>query len=457
MNRQIILALLALLNIQSAAGNPVEASTESRSFLGATVYNNNYAVISDRREISLPKGEIELEFIDVAMSILPATVSIQSDKKNGLTVDRSNYRYDLLNRLSLLERFVGRKLKYSRSLLEGDNYEMVLREGILLSINPEVVQFGDVIEVEPEGTISLPYLPIGLKTTPTLLFKGENRRSGKQEITARYHATGVGWEGDYILNLGKKSELSGWVTIRNESGSDFDIDQLSLVAGEVFHETAMGRPEMARMNLAMEADAVAPRAVGDFHRYDVPGQVSLLKHDTAQIRLFSAPEVATEKFYRLVSPVARYGNQGEQKASPVVVVVFDNERRNDLGIPLPAGTVRVYEDDGTFLGESRINHIAAGERVELETGRAFDLTAQRKQTTYRRLGERAVEVGYQIVVRNAGKQVAEIHVDEKLDGQWQIVEESQSGERVDARTYRYLLDVPPEGTSEIAYRVRINW
>ena len=145
-----------------ANASEFELGIEGRTNLALTVFNSNVAVIRDQREVVLPRGEIELEFTDVARTILPPTVSINSAASRGFVAAQQNYRFDLLNPLSLLERFVGRKVKYSRFLLKDEGYEKVLREGILLSINPEIVKFGDIIEVGPEGTISLPYIPTTL-------------------------------------------------------------------------------------------------------------------------------------------------------------------------------------------------------------------------------------------------------------------------------------------------------
>ena len=192
---------IVVLSTGIATASQFELGVESRTRLALTVFNSNLTVVRDQREVVLPTGEIELEFTDVARTILPPTVSISSAASQGFSANQQNYRFDLLNPNSLLERFVGRKVKYSKFLLQEKGYEKILREGILLSINPEIVKFGDVIEISPEWTISLPYIPDDLNTSPTLVFKGENQKSGKQELTVRYHAAGVGWEADYALTL----------------------------------------------------------------------------------------------------------------------------------------------------------------------------------------------------------------------------------------------------------------
>jgi len=439
----------------------LELGPSDRTRLSLTVFNTNLAVIRDYRRLVLPTGDIELEFTDVAISILAPTVTMSSDHAKGFVANRQNYRFDLLNRQSLLERFIGRKVKYSRTILENGTFEKLLREGILLSIDPEIVKFGDVIEVAPEGTVSLPYIPSDLKTKPTLVFNGENRKKGTQNIHVRYHASGISWEADYVLTLETLGSLDGWVSIRNDSGTDFMVDELRLVAGELHRNSNNVRPmaESARM-ARMDFNVAVKSEVGEYHAYDFPGKVRLNKNDQTQIRLLTAQKIQTKKSYRLISPVHRYGNQPVQESSPSVWISFDNSRKNNLSEPLPAGNIRVYERQGsreTFIGESRIQHTPVNNEIKLEIGKAFDVRARRTQTAFRKLGARTAEVGYSIDVRSAKKHDINVMLEEKMSGDWQIVEQSQIGTRLDAATYSFDLKVPAGKTAKIDYVVRFSW
>lgn len=445
-----------------ANASEFELGIEGRTNLALTVFNSNVAVIRDQREVVLPRGEIELEFTDVARTILPPTVSINSAASRGFVAAQQNYRFDLLNPLSLLERFVGRKVKYSRFLLKDEGYEKVLREGILLSINPEIVKFGDIIEVGPEGTISLPYIPDDISTSPTLVFKGENRKSGKQELMVRYHASGIGWEADYALTLEKEASLSGWVTIQNQSNSDFAVDNLVLVAGDVNRNPGapVMKAEMQRMSASFDSAGPVATSPGDYHAYRFPGAVQLLKNDMTQLRLISADGIRYEKSYRLASVAQRYGNQPVQESSPAVWITIEGSRKNGLKEPLPAGNVRVYERDKageTFIGESRIGHTSAGQKIDIQVGRAFDVSAKRVQTSFQRFGEREAEVGYRIEMSNDKPESVVVSLEEQLTGDWTIISESQEGTRRDGTTYVFEMQVPKEGSAALEYSVRFRW
>ncbi len=453
-----------------AAPTQVEIGRDARNGLEMTVYNANFAVVRDHREIVMPLGEINLEFSGVATAIQPQTVSIVSGDKNGFVARQQNYRFDLINRQILLERFVGRKLKYSRSLLENGNFEKVLREGILLSIDPEIVKFGDVIEVGPEGTISLPYLPDDLKTTPTLVFLGVNNKQGKQDIDVRYHTDGIGWEADYALTLpsdkstGKDAALSGWVTIHNRSGSDYDVNQMRMVAGQVIttRRNDMPMAEMAMMK-SSAADGFMPQTsnMADYHLYEYPLSVRVPKNDVTQLHLISVEGIAYKRSYRLESQVQPYASQGSNKQPVSVWIEFFNAEKNSLGVPLPSGTMRVYEKDRKgsveFIGESHIGHTAVEKSVAISVGESFDLSAERIQTTWRRLGDRSAEIGYRIVLQNARDETATIEIEEKLSGDWLMIQESQKGQRVDATTQRYLVKVDAKGEATLEYLARMNW
>ncbi|MBT7369615.1 MAG: hypothetical protein HN816_03150 [Gammaproteobacteria bacterium] len=458
-----VVVLMLISDVLLAEGH-FELSAADRVDLGLTVFNDNFAVIMDRRRVAMAKNEIRLEFSDVARTIQPETVTLRTDRKKGFVAIQQNYRYDLLNRESLLGRFVGRKVKYFRSLLENGTYEKVLREGVLLSINPEIVMFGDVIEIQPEGTISLPSLPSDLRTKPTLVFLGHNSHQGAQEVTVRYHARDINWAADYTLTLAKKGMLNGWVTIHNRSGSDLAVDDLNLIAGEVGREVSSHAPKSLQRAMVSEmaADVMAPgRAkAGDYHRYHFDGPVNLLKNDLTQMRLVTADGIKVDKSYRLISNVQRFPADGVEERSPAVVLTFANDKRNNLDVPIPAGIVRVYERDGVdenFIGEARVGHTPAGSEVELVTGRAFDLSAKRVQKGYQRRGDRAAEVAYSITLKNATDKPVKVRLVEKFSGQWKVTQQSGEGSRLDARTLVFDQSVPAKGESQLDYSVRMNW
>lgn len=440
----------------ASIGAQFEISDENRQWLDLTVYNHDLGIINDVREVKLPEGQVDVALTDIVMSIDARTAAVTAE---GFTTVSQNYRFDLLNRRSLLERFVGRKLKYSRFLHHEGNYEKILREGILLSIEPEIVRFGDVIEIDPEGTISLPYLPDDLITEPTLFLQGNSTTSRSQALNLRYHASSFSWEADYTLTLGTGGRLDAWVTLLNQSNSDLAVDRLRLVAGEV-NQVAPGiRASTARMMIEESMVADVPVSGGDYHLYEYPGGVTLLNGQTTRLSLF-ASDVEVIKEYRLVSGVERYAVEGLQSDSPGIWLTFANTGGQGPNRPMPAGVVRVYEkgdNADTFLGEAEVRHTPVDGDIEIMIGRSFDLTSNRTQTSFRRLGDRGSEMAYRVELANASDEDVTVIVDEKMFGDWQIVSESQTGQKIDAVTYRFNVKVKANSETSVSYRVISSW
>ncbi|MFT4821253.1 MAG: hypothetical protein ACI9PN_002120, partial [Candidatus Azotimanducaceae bacterium] len=275
-----VLVLASLSSLAAAQSRPVQVGEDAQQEMSLTVYNNNFAVVREVREVVLPKGRVELEYQDVARDIDPTSVTVGvAGVGHGFTVLEQNYRYDLLSRDALLSRFINQKLKYTRTVLQGSQYETIYREGNLLAINPEIVDFGDEIEIAPTGTISLNAIPEDLKSIPTLVWLIDSATSGTQQIETSYITGNIQWHADYIFVLdAKKSnfDLSAWVSLDNRSGSRYQNTTLKLVAGQV-NRVADRRPEMERDVMLMRSDSNTPQvqALFDYHLYTMPHKTTL--------------------------------------------------------------------------------------------------------------------------------------------------------------------------------------
>ncbi len=463
MKHFFLLMLGVCLSVELAAEDVPQVGKNDRVSSALTVYNNDFGVVFDTRRITLDEAAVSLEVVDLVRSLQPESVTLRSNQARGFAATVQTFRFDLLDRQALLDRFVGRKIKYSRTLLEGGQFENLLREGVLLSINPEIVRFGDVVEIEPEGTISLPSLPADLTTIPTLIFQGENNYQGTQDLTLRYLAEGLSWQADYTLALGDKANLEGWVTVNNDSGSAINIDSLTLVAGDVAREQHRGMPMLRAQAPEMSADSlshVESRSIGDFHQYVIDAPVALHKNDQTQLKLMEAPDIDLVKTYRLKSKVQPFSVGGVERSAPEILLSFLNNERNQLGRPLPAGTVRVFDrsrSPETFIGEARIGHRPVGTDVELVTGRAFDISVKRSQTDFRRINDRRVEVTYELRVANASGRRVTVELEELMPGEWQLLEASDVSERRPGNRLVFTKSVSAESEALLSYRVRLGW
>lgn len=458
----VVIGLLSMA--ASASDSLLRLTPDSRTGLALTVYSD-FGVVRDVRNTTLPQGQIQLEFDGVAKTIDPSSVSARTlGDRGGIDVVRQSYQYDLLNKRSLLERYIGRKLRYSLSLPRDGAIDKVFREGTLLSIDPEIVQFGDSIEIAPDGVISLPYIPEGLKTTPTLVWTLDNSRRGSQQIETTYVADGLQWSADYTLVLNDSESLfdmSSWVNLTNQSGTTFTDASLKLVAGAVQRAPDASPRPMAMMARSMmdESSGGERRTLADYHLYEFPGSFTVADKETLQLKFRGAENVPVTKSYVSTSTVAMH--QIQEPRSDRFDVRYTFEVADAGREPLPAGTVRVMKQDadGTLqlLGETRVNHTPVGEEVALTTGKAFDLGVERNQLSWRRLSNRSSEVTVEVTVTNSKDEPAEVMLQERMAGDWEVMSQTLSGERVDSTTLEYRLRLRGGESSTFTYTVRSTY
>jgi len=153
---------------------------------------------------------------------------------------------------------------------------------------------------------------------------------------------------------------------------------------------------------------------------------------------------------------------GQPTKEPVKVLIkFKNSEGNSLGVPLLAGTVRVYQGDSKgrvqFIGEDRIDHTPKDETVSLHIGNAFDVVAERKQTDFQRLGSHNVEVEYEVTLRNHKPDPITVFVNEPIGGDWTMLNSTFKFDKTAAFAARFTVPVAANGEAQLKYRVRIHW
>ena len=406
----------------ASAQSPVVSTPESREAVSLTIYNGGFGVVREVRQIDLPSGVVDVRFEGVPAQIDPTSLAFKSLTAPGaLSVREQNYQYNLVGTRSVLDAAVGRRIRLTREL--GDR--VVTETGVLISQPGQgrIVRLDDGrVLVDPVGTIELTELPPGLLSRPSLLWKLGNERAGTHRVEASYLTNGVGWEADYVAvvdETGARLDLTGWVTLQNQSGAGYEGAQLQLIAGDVRRV----RDEVIRpqFDMAVEARAVssaAPEqeAFFEYHLYTFPTPTDIAENETKQLELLSAAEARVGRrlvidatgqyfpFYRAPRP----GASG-QEVSAAVVVTLDNTETNGMGMPLPAGTVRVYQADRRgnlqFLGEDRIGHTPRGETLRLYVGDAFDVVGTRREVENRRINDRTREVTVEVDIRDADGEV----------------------------------------------------
>jgi len=433
-----------------------------------TVYNNNLGLIKDVRDISLPVGEGELRFMDVASHIMPVTVHAKSlNFPDGFTVLEQNYEYDLMNANKLMDKYVGKKIKLMAWNKFQDRKEVV--DAILLSNNQgQIYQINNEIFLGHPGYKVLPKIPENLIAKPTLTWLYENRKEKPHRLEVSYLTTNISWKADYVLVLNEddtSSDISGWVTLDNKSGAMYKDALLKLVAGEVHRVEKKIKDRVYALGVMKEARApqFKEKAFFEYHIYDLQRKTTIKDKQTKQVSLLETANVGIHKdliVYGLKSYFTRKYREKIPRQPVNVYILFKNSKDNNLGMPLPAGVMRLYkqDDDGSqqFIGEDRIEHTPKDEEVRLKIGKAFDVVAERIQTDYRQISTRLHESEWEITLRNHKEKGIKVGIVEPLFGNWRVISKSHPYKKIDAFTIRFDVMVPKDKEVKIKYRAKIG-
>lgn len=417
--------------------------------VAVTVYNQDLALVREVRTLDLEDGVQEYAYDGVAEAIDPTSVRFSAD---GVTVLEQNFEFDLVGREALLETYLGEvvDVRLEDEVLRGTL--LSTRGGIMLEEGD-----GEVRLVEPSAVVSVrfPALPEGLIVKPTLRWLLEAGQAGEVSGELNYLTRQVSWEASYVAVVGggdTSLELSGWVQVTNRSGATWRDATLKLMAGDVRVE---GPGDRARMVEAMMAGKAADhgfqeKAFFEYHLYTLPRPVTLQDNQVKQIRLVAPVSTPARKQYLFDTSAG---------SKVMVNMEFTNSEEAGLGMPLPAGKVRLYKRDEDeslqLVGEDRIEHTPRDETITLTAGAAFDIVAERMRTDFERIGNGpAREERWRIELRNRKDEDVIVTVREHFGGDWTILAQSIEGEKISGAAWEWEVPVKAGKAEVLTYTVR---
>ncbi len=438
-----VLGLILLLSV---------AVSLLRAEVAVTIYNQDLGLVRETRKFDFDKGVSEIRFVDVASQLIPSSVHFTAP---GVALLEQNYQYDLVDAAKLAARYLDNEIELTA---EGGDFF----KGTLLSV------VGSFILREKDGSVRtiglgqvrsvhFPSLPEGLITRPTLVWKVNVEKGGKAPGEISYLTNGMTWAAEYVAVVNKDDnalDLTGWTNITNNSGATFEEARIKLMAGDVQILRDDRRREKYAMR-AMVADAemsaggFEEQPFYEYHLYTLQRPSTLKNNEQKQISLF--PNAAVGK----VDKEYWYKSYGDAKKVRVYLS-FVNHEDNHLGIPLPAGKVRVYKEglDGglEFVGEDKIDHTPRQEKVKISTGYAFDVVVERKQTDYQRKGN-ATETEYEITLRNRKAEKITVTLSERVWGDWTMVSATEGWEKKSAQDVEWKVELKPDEEKKVTYRL----
>jgi hypothetical protein len=477
----VILTLLVALAVDTADAASAEKNegpkrlttgVEDQAAVALTIYNVNLGLVKDQRQATLPVGTFELRFMDVASQIIPASVQVKSlAGAASLRVLEQRYEYDLLNPQRLLEKYVGKEVKLYTENLYTERDETVT--ATLLSVDGgPIFKIDEDITFGHPGRILFPKVPDSLSSKPTLVWLLENTLTKPQRFEATYLTNAIDWRADYVLTLNARddrADLSGWVSIDNQSGATYANATLKLVAGDA-NRVKEDRELRARI---LAREGAAPKAAApqfkeeeffEYHIYALQRPSTLKNNQTKQISLVTAEQVPVKK--DLVFFGARqYYQTRYAEAVPNqkinVIVELQNKKESNLGMPLPKGVVRVFKQDAEgslqFVGEDSIDHTPKDEKIRIKMGNAFDVVGGRRQTDWKKLSADTYEAAFEISVRNHKKEDVVVKVVEPIPGAWAMLSSSQEYKKTDAHMAEFTLAVPKDKEVKLTYHVKMRF
>lgn len=452
-----------------------------------TVYNQNFALVKDYETMDLKKGRNVVNMDDAAALVDPTSVHFKSltDPK-GVTVEEQNFRYDLINKANILDRMVGQKIRFYR--------DKEIKEGILLnpatnimrnqdyyggrasygsngysnmSTGEFAVQTAEGILVTNLNDIIIDKLPTGLYPRPTLVWQLFADKPGSHKTEVSYLTDGMNWSCDYVAVISAnddKVDLTGWVTLDNNSGRSYDNAYLKLVAGDVrkLQSANMPVPMMMKadvMGAAESRQSFQEESFFEYHLYTLSQRTSINNRETKQVGLVSAANVPVTKQYQYdPSPVYRtYAPNGNSAGKVTTRIVLTNSVANQLGMALPKGKVRVNKADSSgslqFVGEDQIDHTPKDEKIELYLGDAFDIVGEQKRTNYRQDNNWTYE-SFEVSLRNHKKVPVRVDVLGHPYGDWRVTDNSLEFKKDNANQIRFSVSVPADGEQTVNYTVQ---
>ena len=451
-----------------------------------TVYNQGLGFVKDIRSVKLRKGQQKVNIEDVAQMIDATSVGFKCLNNPGsISVLEQNYQYDLISPQAILEKSVGKRVRFTRSM--GNTKESV--QGILLSSPTSVINTGNGTEysynglvikaddgriiLSPQGEIDVMEMPAGLISKPSLVWELESDKDQTAQMELSYLTGGMTWNANYVMTLGDngKSDIQGWVTLTNTSGLTFTDASLKLLAGDVNVVQPRGRGfgggGMAPMMAKASEAGFKEESLFEYHLYTLQRPASVRNKETKQLSLLEGADIPFKKqiiFDSMAGFGTYYPGEGEigvGELSPMVKIKFTNDKASHLGMPMPAGKVRMYQRDSKgslqYLGEDMINHTPRDEKVSLNVGRSFDVRADRKRTDFKRLSPTSIRESFQIEARNRKQEDTTVYLYERHWGDWKVTEKSDAFVKEDANTMVFELKLRAGEVKTVTYSVETKW
>ena len=467
--RKIICFLFGLLGVASAQA-AMTIKSDANVELELSIYNNT-ALVKDCRNVNLPGGRSSVLFAGVSGQIKPESVIVNAQ---GVMINEQNYNFAGLSPENVAKENIGKIVK--TVIWDEDKGKNIYDKARVLNVyaGRPILQFGYGIEFDFPGRLIWDNLPDNLQAEPSLDLSVTVQESGEKRLDLIYLTGGLRWNTNYVAEFISENELNlkSWVSISNTSGISYKQARVQLVAGEanLTYATQGARP-MLMMNkavratgndMASEASLPQEEGVGEYYVYTLPDKITIADNQTKQVSLLRKDKIKYHKEYRLNSPLLlRFDSQSTdfKKINSDVYIKLINNEDSHLGNPLPRGIMRFYDHDSKgnilFMGEAAFKQLAVGEETDLRIGRSFDVTASGKITNLRKIADNTAEAEVSVTFMNAKTVPVNVVFEQYMHHNWSILSQNIQGEKSNAQTMRWIVEIPAQGSTILNFKVRL--
>lgn len=422
-----------------------QSTREQQTNSSLTIYNDGFGLVKETRMIPGNKEVTEIQFMDVATEIEAESVLV-----DGLHVLEQSYDYDLISKKKLLEKYIDDVITVRNAELDE---EMQIR---LLSVSGSII--GERVDtkevvIDPIGELILPSLPEGLLTKPALVWKTAPIET-ELEAKISYLTHGLEWQASYVAEIrGSQLSILGWVQLSNNSGMSFFDSRLKLASGKVSRYVE-AHPLHAQTRLFAKAEepesSFQEHGFADYHAYSIERPVTLLHGQTKQISFQKAQGVSFRKLYKVET--------GSRQAR--IIMEFDNTADNKLGIPLPKGIFKVYEqdrdDEMEFIGENAISHTAPQQKVSFAIGEAFDIVSKSWEKKRERHGHFDY-VTHVYKLQNQKSEYVRVEVSHQIHERiWQMESSSHDYELKQSNELEFRVHIPAGKEVDVEFTYKVD-
>ncbi len=452
-----------------------------------TIYNGDFAVVRDTILLKFKPGVNSVSYQDITQNLEPNSVVLRPVKSNAeqwpVNILEQNYLSSPVDQSLLLEHFEGQTIDFE--VQRGDK-TVVLPGKIIRSGKGSGFNNVPIIELDGKSRFGLPGVPLfpAIKNDailkPTLQWQLESAKAGTQLLELAYLTAGLSWKADYNMVAsadGEEMSVNAWITFSNRSGKAFEQAKMKMMAGDI-NKISPDGPEYGvkmRSMVAASAPQVTEKDFDEYHLYSIERAIDLQDGETKQISFINSKKVKSSTVYIYDGALVNrryqtdqfrsdpdYGTQSNTKVS--IRREFKNSKDNGLGIPLPKGRVRFYQQDEDnqleFIGENNIDHTPTDNEVSLYTGNAFDLKGERKRMDFQvNTRSRDAAETFEITVKNSKKTDVRVNIVEHLYrwNNWKIENASEKFVKKDSHTIEFPVQLKAGEEVKLSYKVNYSW